>query len=74
MAERARRRQSFRETPRRENDRKSDVSTLQPRVDDTDEDQRLIRERLVEYFRILREWDLKLKGDQSEDSFDLGQP
>lgn len=31
------------------------------------EEERQIREKLVEYFAILREWDLKLRLDGSED-------
>jgi hypothetical protein len=40
----------------------------------TAEEDEQIRQRLVEYFSILREWDVTLKQSESEDTFDFHQP
>jgi len=71
MADRQRRRRLSKESGsrRRENDdRKAEVSGPGQRLDCTAEDERLIRERLAEYFAILREWDLKLRENDTESS------
>jgi hypothetical protein len=71
MADRQRRRRFSKESAsrRRENDdRNAEVSRADQRLDCTAEDERLIRERLAEYFAILREWDLKLRENDTESS------
>jgi hypothetical protein len=70
MADRQRRRRLSKESAsrsRENDDRDAEVSSDQ-RLDCTAEDERLIRERLAEYFAILREWDLKLRENDTESS------
>ena len=51
----------------RENDCVDDVSAGQTLGEDTAADERQTRERLAEYFAILREWDLRLRRNESHD-------
>jgi hypothetical protein len=71
MADRQRRKRLSTEKASRcrEDDRESEVSSVSPSVADTAEDERQIRERLADYFAILREWDLKLRQNDTESEF-----
>jgi hypothetical protein len=51
----------------RENDCVDEVSADQTFTEGAATDERQTRERLVEYFAILREWDLKLRQKESQD-------
>ena len=51
----------------RENDCEDEVSAGQTLNEDAAADERQTRERLVEYFAILREWDLRLRHNESQD-------
>jgi hypothetical protein len=57
----------------RDNDRSDRVSSVDPSVDASREEDRQIRETLAEYFAVLREWDLKLRRDTELNS-ELEQP
>lgn len=58
----------------RETDGSGDVSVVRTGVEDSLEDERKSRERLAAYFAILREWDLKLRQDESQDVPEFRQP
>ena len=51
----------------RENDCEDEVSAGQTLNEDAPADERQTRERLAEYFAILREWDLRLRHNESQD-------
>jgi hypothetical protein len=51
----------------RENDCTDGVSAGQTLAEETAADERQTRERLAEYFAILREWDLRLRHNESKD-------
>jgi hypothetical protein len=51
----------------RENDDEAEVFAGQTLVEDGAADGRQTRERLAEYFAILREWDLRLRHNESQD-------
>ena len=52
---------------RRKNDGLDEVCTGQTCTEEEAADDRQTRERLAEYFAILREWDLRLKRNESQD-------
>jgi hypothetical protein len=58
----------------RENDRQVEVSSVNPSVADTAEDERQIRETLAQYFAILREWDQRLRQNESENVPEFREP
>ena len=58
----------------RESDRKIMVSRAGEDVEITTEEEEQIRQRLAEYFAILREWDVRLKQSESEDTVDFHRP
>jgi len=58
----------------RENDRLGDVSIVRTGVEDSPEDERQSRERLAGYFAILREWDERLRQNESQDVPGFHQP
>lgn len=51
----------------RENDCEDEVSAGETLTKEAAADERQTRERLVEYFAILREWDLRLRHNESQD-------
>jgi hypothetical protein len=51
----------------RQNDPLGEVSSEQTCVEQAAADERQTRERLAEYFAILREWDLRLRPNESLD-------
>jgi hypothetical protein len=50
-----------------ENDCEDEVSAGQTLAEEAAADERQTRERLAEYFAILREWDLRLRHNESQD-------
>lgn len=58
----------------RESDRQVEVSSVNPSVADTAEDERQIRETLAQYFAILREWDQRLRQNESENVPEFREP
>ena len=58
----------------REGDRKIMASRAGEDVEITTEEEEQIRQRLAEYFAILREWDVRLKQSESEDTVDFHRP
>jgi hypothetical protein len=51
----------------REHDCVDEVSAGETLTEEAAADERQTRERLVEYFAILREWDLRLRHNESQD-------
>jgi hypothetical protein len=51
-----------------------EVSTIRSGVEDSAEDERQTRERLAGYFAILREWDLRLTQNESQEASEFRQP
>ncbi len=74
-ASRIRRRASLEKANgRRENDNLDEVSAGQTCTEDEAADNRQTRERLADYFAILREWDLRLRHNESQDAQEFRQP
>jgi hypothetical protein len=53
---------------------RDEVSTVEAGADRSTEEERDVRETLAEYFAILREWDLKLRENESSGNPDFRQP
>ena len=51
----------------RENDCEDELSAGQTLTEEAAAGERQTRERLAEYFAILREWDLRLRHNESQD-------
>lgn len=58
----------------RENDRLGEGSSNGTRIEGEAADERQTRERLADYFAILREWDLRLRHNESQDVPEFRQP
>lgn len=58
----------------RQSDPKPAVSRAGQSVEIAAEEEEQIRQRLADYFAILREWDVRLKQSESEDTFDFHRP
>ncbi len=59
---------------RRENDSLDEVSAGQTLTEEAAADERQTRERLADYFAILREWDLRLRHHESQDVLGFRRP
>ena len=59
---------------RRENDSLGEVSAGQTCTEEEAADDRQTRERLADYFAILREWDLRLRHNESQEVPEIRQP